>query len=344
MRKTQRPTRKVSLGGEIRENLPYPYVYYPNHYGTFFMFGKDNCSQPVFCECAKPAIENYIRLKSLSKTHESSNPKRTPPRDIHFFPNLISDVSMQLSDIPRSILQFKKELCHRCHLTPPTMTYCLPMYGGQFMQSYGWYVNQAYLRLGINPKSFDFLPNVCPLEYQEQIIGVKSIHEKCIGMNIQAGKLLADQGDMEEILNDRRYVQRTYSQTSRRFTKNIENIVRGEFGLKRVGEGWVSETLLCHIVQRIYVGKEVIFHHRPHWLEGLELDIFVPQENLAFEYQGQQHYYAVDTWGGKKALEKLRLRDKKKVNLCKRNKIKLIRIKYSEPLSEDHIASRIAEK
>ena len=128
------------------------------------------------------------------------------------------------------------------------------------------------------------------------------------------------------------------------FFRGFENIVREEFGLKRVGEGWVSETLLWYIVKRIYFGKEVVFHHRPLWLEGLELDIFVPQENIAFEYQGQQHYYAVDVWGGEKALEKLRLRDKKKVNLCKRNKVRLIRIKYSEPLSEDHIASRISEK
>jgi hypothetical protein len=53
----------VSLGTITRENLPYPIVYYPNHYGTFFAFAKDEKSQGTFCLCSRPAIENFIRLK-----------------------------------------------------------------------------------------------------------------------------------------------------------------------------------------------------------------------------------------------------------------------------------------
>jgi len=44
----------VSLGAVVRENLPYPVVYYPNHYGTFFAFGKYESSDATLCLCFKP--------------------------------------------------------------------------------------------------------------------------------------------------------------------------------------------------------------------------------------------------------------------------------------------------
>ena len=56
---------KVSLGGMIKEDLTYPYVPYPNHYGSFFVFSLTEESQPCLCECAIPSILNYIELKKI---------------------------------------------------------------------------------------------------------------------------------------------------------------------------------------------------------------------------------------------------------------------------------------
>lgn len=40
------PLPPVSLGITVMENLPFPFVHYPNHYGTFIAFSKDNDSTP----------------------------------------------------------------------------------------------------------------------------------------------------------------------------------------------------------------------------------------------------------------------------------------------------------
>ncbi len=85
-------------------------------------------------------------------------------------------------------------------------------------------------------------------------------------------------------------------------------------------------------------------HHRPDWLEGLELDIFVPSLNLGFEYQGQQHFHPVEIWGGSKGLEDLQERDAHKAKLCGTYGIDLIAIDYTEPLTENYIYEILRNK
>jgi len=48
------------------------------------------------------------------------------------------------------------------------------MYGTRFIQHFGWYVNQQYLRLGIQPRYLAYLRDVCPNEYQAKIERVKA--------------------------------------------------------------------------------------------------------------------------------------------------------------------------
>jgi Double zinc ribbon len=134
------------------------------------------------------------------------------------------------------------------------------------------------------------------------------------------------------------------SKKKRAFTTKIENIVRQEFGIRNVGEGWVSETILYQIVKRIFIKEEVLRHDRPDWLEGLELDIFVPSLNLAFEYQGQQHFHPIRLWGGSQGLQDLQERDSRKAKLCASCGIDLIAIDYTEPLTEDYIYRILEER
>jgi hypothetical protein len=131
-------------------------------------------------------------------------------------------------------------------------------------------------------------------------------------------------------------LRRKAEQTRRALTKEIENLVRQEFGFKNVGEGWVSETLLFQVVCQIFSGYQVLRHHRPRWLKGLELDIYIPDLRFALEYQ-QQHFHLVKAWGGEDALDQLVARDVLKAELCDDFGITLIAVDCSEPLTEEHV-------
>lgn len=48
------------------------------------------------------------------------------------------------------------------------------------------------------------------------------------------------------------------------------------------------------------------------------------------EYDGEQHFKAIDIWGGKEQLKIQQERDRRKNQWCKKNNIRLIRIPYTE--------------
>ena len=68
-------------------------------------------------------------------------------------------------------------------------------------------------------------------------------------------------------------------------------------------------------------------------IDTQRLDVFLPQRNLAVEYQGEQHYQAVSAFGGAEALARTIERDVLKKRLCKENAIDLVYVRYSDPLS-----------
>ena len=57
------------------QNLSYPIVHYPGHYGAFFAFSKDRQSVLTFCSCTKEAIENYIEFRIRHSLATQREPK-----------------------------------------------------------------------------------------------------------------------------------------------------------------------------------------------------------------------------------------------------------------------------
>lgn len=357
-RKPKRATLPpVSLGGIVKEDLPLPCVHYPGHYGTFFAFSAESESMPYLCSCTRAAISNYLQLRKPLDEVE-----RNPPFDqaAHLdklnLPNTIRAMSVRSLDQ----IRFKERLCHRCNLTPPTMRYCHEMYGVRFIQHFGWYVDQTYLRFGILPRGVAYLKGITPPEYVEDIKDIKDAmadvteastwfrdREEYTRQRILDHSLPETEFDEEEIARRQdilRKATRHHRQAERELSKKIENIVREEFGFRKIGERWTSETLLCQIVCGIFPSTDVLRHHRPDWLGGLELDIFIPGLDLAFEYQGQQHFHPIEAWGGEEALDRQIARDKKKVMICNQRGVKLIAVDYTEPLVKDHIVARIEQE
>jgi hypothetical protein len=233
-------------------------------------------------------------------------------------------------------------------MAAPVLRYCHEVEGGRFVQHYGWYVGQAYLRFGIAPLSFAYLPDVCPDGVLPYVQAVEAA-SRALGGNPDLALAprghLAGASDQDVLaVAEHRYLIRAYRRACRSLDKWIEDTVRQEFGYKPVGEGWISEAILYQILCRIYPKQEVLQREHPHFLGGLELDIYIPTLKLAIEYQGQQHFYPVQAWGGQKALHDVQERDARKAALCLEHGILLLAVDYTEPLSEGYIRARLAEQ
>jgi hypothetical protein len=87
---------------------------------------------------------------------------------------------------------------------------------------------------------------------------------------------------------------------------------------------------ICRMIMQILFPNEIFKNSRLQCMGGLELDGYNEKLNLAFEYNGKQHYHHItfyhkDVESFNKQLE----RDKQKIELCKQNKINLITIPYN---------------
>ena len=126
------------------------------------------------------------------------------------------------------------------------------------------------------------------------------------------------------------------------FRRAIENAIRAEKGLPKIGEGWVSETILYQMIKHLFPDDRVIFHYRCPELNRLELDIFVSEKNIAIEYQGIQHYEPVGFWGGEEAFKKQVRRDVRKAKLCQELGITMVYFTYKDRLSSDLVEQRLS--
>lgn len=102
-------------------------------------------------------------------------------------------------------------------------------------------------------------------------------------------------------------------------TINIENEIREERELPKIGEGWISETLLYYKIKKKFTEYHIVHHGKPKWLGLQHFDIFIPELHIAIEYQGTQHQKPVDYFGGQTAFEKGQERDLRKKRLCDEN-------------------------
>ena len=142
--------------------------------------------------------------------------------------------------------------------------------------------------------------------------------------------------------------------------REAENEIRDILGIHRIGEGWISEAELLHIVQALYRGKEVLHQASPEWLDrrncsdfrykrGIarcdrqRLDIYVPHVKLAIEYQGRQHYEPVEFFGGQEGLRKTQERDRQKADLCRENGVRLVYFRYDEDVTRELVHVRIGK-
>ncbi len=125
--------------------------------------------------------------------------------------------------------------------------------------------------------------------------------------------------------------------------RQFANAQRTRKGLPRIGEGWVSETALYQSIKARFPALKIVQHARPMWLEPQHIDVFLPEIELAVEYQGkQQHDQPLKYFGGKKAHAAQRKRDARKKSLCQEHGVLLLEV---VPYYDfEQVAAQIADR
>jgi hypothetical protein len=318
----------VALGGVVEERaLQYPSVEYPEHYGTIFRFGSTPSGPFRYCSCARRALANIARLNEAYPRRNNADPRRMTIVDSLLVPKAAAaeTVGWSVEDIAR--LKYYEAACHRCNRIPPTQRWCHEMYGDPWKQAYGWFPFLAALEGGVDPWDISrHLPDQIPDDVAADLREYAPLHDREQHLLFVAPERL----NSPELKPLRRSMQTVRSRVMRYFTSEA----RVAFGFERVGEGWVSETMLFRTVQSLLPGTRLIRHFRPPWLEGLELDIFLPELNAGIEYQGAQHSSPVEHWGGADALARQQQRDARKRELCNVAGCRLIEVWTGTELNE----------
>lgn len=298
--------RYVACGDETvsLEELPYPAVYYPAHYGAFIAFKPaTNCSHYTFCECSKQALYNYVKLLKASPQNEQKACRHTRKLvDKKEFPAsfILQDSSKTLDEFLDSLV-FKPSLCHVCNKKLPGYMYCAETYGSKFEQNYGWYKHQDIFKRGI---------------YHSPIAGIS--------------RFITTNGDIAFFDSSNPPV----------FLPSISDDVRTRLGK---GDRWKNETTLYNIILSIYSNLTVVHHYRAPWLENLELDIFIQELKIGIEYQGIQHYKPLKHWGGEEGLKQRKLNDVRKETLCEKHNVRLIYFTYQEDITLEFVLKQLSQ-
>ncbi len=118
-----------------------------------------------------------------------------------------------------------------------------------------------------------------------------------------------------------------------------ENAFRRMRGIPEVGRGWVSEVALYDLVRSRY--PDAIHQWRPSSLGLRSVDIYLPSEKIAIEYQGQQHFQAVELFGGQDGLLATQARDARKKAILEANGVRLVEWRYDLPVTTENVDKQL---
>ena len=101
---------------------------------------------------------------------------------------------------------------------------------------------------------------------------------------------------------------------------------------------------LLEIVKQLFPNQRIEFEHNVADRGALFLDIFLPRLDLAFEYDGIQHFQYIEHFhGDRMGFAKARKRDAEKDDACENKGITLIRVAYNEEMNKETVLKKLED-
>jgi len=184
-----------------------------------------------------------------------------------------------------------------------------------------------------------------------KIIFNGKIYEQKAGAHIHSNGLVENvilKKTTEQFINEANEIHNfIYDYTKVNYINNITKVIiicekHGEF--KQVASSHLSGSGCPHCLESKgekkiskYLDQKNIKYTRQHKFDDcvgirykLPFDFYIPKYRIAIEFDGKQHYEAMEYFGGIEAYERLKINDKIKNDYCEDNYINLIRIRYDE--------------
>ncbi|WP_157063856.1 hypothetical protein [Phaeobacter sp. 11ANDIMAR09] len=121
-----------------------------------------------------------------------------------------------------------------------------------------------------------------------------------------------------------------------------EDAFRRDRSIPEIGaSGWISELALLDLFRAIWPNAK--HQWRPWFLGRQSIDIYIPEINLAVEYQGQQHYEPVALFGGEEGFKNAQIRDERKRLLLEANSVRLLEWRYDAPKTREALVLKLSE-
>ena len=321
-----------------------PFVHYGGLYSTFIQFSEREDSQRFLCECSRRAAVSHV-------VHFCESRGDKPPWSLEFLPGLIE--AAEPDSIPHEPkfcgpaeviphLQFADGICHRCNLSVPSIDYGYEICFKRttfFAQRFGFYINQWRYSQGLSGWG-SALPNTAAGEDVRHLITID---------DLSARKLLAgcwkarSSGEKPPISWSEEHELNTALKHQRLLIcSHAEQVLRHHFKFPARGKLAQSEHLLFLIASRIFSPEQIIRRAYPAWLSGLELDIYMPSLQIAFEYQGHQHENPRSfLHANEESFSKLQNRDQRKREACAQQGVRLAYFDEADYLTEALVRARI---
>ena len=118
-------------------------------------------------------------------------------------------------------------------------------------------------------------------------------------------------------------------------TRELDELYSAMLHERRATVKWGSEYSLFVLIKQYC--PNAIYQYRVEWLRQQSFDIFLPNQKIAIEYQGKQHYEAINVFGGETSLAANKERDKRKRMISMEHGVKVLDWKYDIPVSRDNV-------